>query len=80
MLPLMRLWARGKPEEEEEKLSNSSHGYNSLISPPPAFLTVRKGFSVIDYNSLPNHAPCMQIKHSNSSSVSLLGCLGPSCS
>lgn len=34
MLPLMRLWARGKPEEEEAKLTNSSQGCNPPMSPP----------------------------------------------
>lgn len=30
----MRLWARGKPEEEEAKLTNSSQGCNPPMSPP----------------------------------------------
>lgn len=34
MLPLTRLWARGKPEEEEAKLTNSSQGCNPPMSPP----------------------------------------------
>lgn len=34
MLPLIRLWARGKPEEEEAKLTNSSQGCNPPMSPP----------------------------------------------